>query len=211
MLRFIGIGPGDPELLTLKAARLLREADAIALPDRGAALKIVRHWIEGKPLLKLDLPMRGRREDWRQPHERAARQLLEWLKTYQTVAFPVLGDPGVYATSSYLYRLVKDAYPCEIVPGVPAMCAAAARLGVPLCEQGEMLTVLDRFEDGRALPEGNTVIMKSARHMAALRSAAEGREAYVVRNLGMEDEWLGPLNDAPGMDGFYFTTTLVRP
>ena len=210
MLRFIGIGPGDSELMTLKAARLLREADAVALPDRGAALKIVAPWIEGKPLLKLDLPMKGGRADWRRHHELAARQLLEWLKAYENIAFPVLGDPGIYATSSYLYRLVKGAHPCEIVPGVPAMCAAAAKLGVPLCEQGETLTVLDRFEGGRALPEGNAVVMKSGKRMGELRAAAGGREAYVARNLGMEGEWLGPLDDAPAMDGFYFTTTIVR-
>ena len=210
MLTFIGVGPGDPELMTLKAVRLLCAADAVALPNRGAALGIVRKLIAGKPVLELELPMRGGRADWEAAHERAAGELLAWLERYPSVAFPVLGDPGIYATSSYLYRLVKGAHPCEIVPGVPAMCAAAAKLGVPLCEQGETLTVLDRFEGGRALPEGNAVVMKSGKRMGELRAAAGGREAYVARNLGMEGEWLGPLDDAPAMDGFYFTTTIVR-
>lgn len=209
MLTFIGIGPGDPELLTLKAVRLLREADAIALPDKGVALRIVGEWIQEKPLLKLDLPMRGNRAEWEQSHERAAQALLAHLNEYGRVAFPVLGDPGVYATSSYLFRRIQPLHPCEIVPGIPAMCAAAAKLGVPLCEQGESLTVLDRL-DGE-LPRGNAVVMKSGKRMEELRSAARDREAYVARNLGMDDEWCGRLADAPEMDSFYFTTTIVRP
>ena len=208
MLTFIGIGPGDPELLTLKAVRLLKEADAIALPDRGVAMQIVGEWIQGKPLLKLDLPMRGARAEWEQAHDRAAEALLSYLEDYPTVAFPVLGDPGIYATSSYLFRRIQPRHPCEIVPGIPAMCAAAAKLGVPLCEKGESLTVLDHFEG--QLPKGNTVVMKSGKRMDELRRAAQHREAYVVRNLGMDGEWCGRLADAPEMDSYYFTTAVVR-
>ena len=210
MLTFVGIGPGDPELLTLKAVRILREVDAVALADRGVALKIVEKWIEGKPVLKLDLPMRGNRVDWGKAHESAVRELLAWLEKYPSIAFPVLGDPSVFATGSYLYRRIQGRHPCAVVPGIPAMCAAAAKLGVPLCEKGETLMIMDHFEDEDALPEENVVIMKSGKRMDALRRAAHGREAYVVRNLGMEEEWIGNLSDAPDMDQFYFTTTVVR-
>ena len=187
MLTFIGVGPGDPELMTLKAVRLLCEADAVALSDRGAAL---------------------RREDWEEAHARAAEQLLEWLDRYPRIAFPVLGDPGVYATSGYLYRRVRPCHPCAIVPGVPAMCAAAAALGVPLCEQGERLTVLDRMEE--VLPEGNVVVMKADRGLDALRRAAGGRAAYAARNLGMEGEWTGPLAEVPEAGRGYFTTAILK-
>lgn len=210
MLIFVGVGPGDPELMTLKAGRLLREADAVALPDRGVAMKIVEELISGKPVLKLDLPMRGGREAWEQAHERAADELLAWLREYPVVAFPVLGDPSIYATSSYLFRRIQKRHPCEVIPGIPAMCAAAAKLGLPLCEKGESLTVLDHFDIGDELPRGNAVVMKSGKRMDALRDAARNREAYVVRNLGMEGEWVGKLSDAPDMDQFYFTTTIIK-
>ena len=209
MLTFIGVGPGDPELMTLKAARLIREADAIALPDRGAALRIVGDLIGGKPLLELDLPMRGGRADWEEAHERAAARLLDWLDRYENVAFPVLGDPGIYATCGYLLRRVRLRHPCAVVPGVPAMCAAAAALGVPLCEKGEALTVLDHFDEGGALPDGSCVVMKAGGCLDALRRAAIGREAGVARNLGMEGEWLGLLADVPDDGRFYFTTAIV--
>ena len=210
MLIFVGVGPGDPELMTIKAARTLREADAIALADKGAALQIAGSAIEGKPILKLRLPMKGNRADWEADHREAVRQLLDWLETYPTIAYPVLGDPGVYASSSYLMRLIRPHHPCSVIPGIPAMCAAAAELGIPLCEQREPLTVLDNFQEGDALPEGNAVIMKSGRNIAALRRAAGNRAAYVVRNLGMENAWMGKLAEMPEADYSYFTTVLIK-
>ena len=212
MLYFVGVGPGDPELVTLKAARLMREADAIALPDggsAGAAERIAAEWIAGKPVLKLETPMRGGREDWRAAHAAAAEKLLQWLERYPTMVYPVLGDPGVFASSSYLHRLVAPKHPCEVVPGVPAMCAAAAKLGVPLCEKDETLTVEGEWRDG-ALPGGTSVWMKCARSLSDMRAALAGREAYVVRNLGMDGEFAAPL-DAPEPPGTsYFTTVIVK-
>ena len=212
MLYFVGVGPGDPELVTLKAARLMREADAIALPDggsAGAAERIAAEWIAGKPVLKLETPMRGGREDWRAAHAAAAEKLLQWLERYPTMVYPVLGDPGVFASSSYLHRLVAPKHPCEIVPGVPAMCAAAAKLGVPLCEKDETLTVEGEWRDG-ALPGGTSVWMKCARRLSDMRAALAGREAYVVRNLGMDGEFAAPLGapEPPGKS--YFTTVIVK-
>ena len=209
MLTFIGVGPGDPELMTLKAVRLIQKADAIALPDKGAALRIVGDLIEGKPLLELNLPMRGSRSDWESAHDHAATQLLNWLERYENVAFPVLGDPGIYATGSYLLRRVRPHHPCVVVPGVPAMCAAAAALGMPLCEKGESLTVLDHLGEGDRLPQGNCVVMKATNSLDSLRREAAGREVRVVRNLGMDGEWLGALANVPTDRGSYFTTAIV--
>ena len=210
MLYFVGVGPGDPELMTLKAARTLREADAIALADRGAAMQIAGAWIEGKPVLKLNMPMKGDRAAWEDAHRTAAAQLSEWLERYDKIAYLVLGDPGVYASSSYLLRLLAPRHDCRVVPGVPAMCAAAAELCIPLCEQRERLTVLDNFDVEEILPEGNVVVMKSGRNIDDLRAATRDREAYAVRNLGMADGWAGRLSEMPESAYSYFTTVLVK-
>ena len=214
MLTFVGVGPGDPELVTLKAARVLREADAIACTDAGrgdgTALGIASEWIAGKPVLRLRLPMRGMREDWVEAHRIAAGQLLEWLEQYPSIAYPVLGDPGMYASGSYLLRLVAPHHPCAVVPGISAANAMAAALGIPLTEQGETLTVLDHLEAGTALPEGNVVVMKCGKRLEALRALASEREVYLAHRLGGEGEWFGPLESAPDMEYSYFTTALIK-
>ena len=156
------------------------------------------------------IPMRGNRADWLEAHRRAAEKLLALLEEHPAMVYPVLGDPGVYASSSYLMRLVSQKHPCRVVPGITTMCAAAAELGVPLCEQAERLTILDSFEPGEPLPEGNAVIMKSGRRLAALKEAAAGREAYAVRNLGMDNAFIGRLEDIPEDDYSYFTTVIIK-
>lgn len=212
MLYFVGVGPGDRELLTLKAVRILRQADAIALPDSGrdsVVWKIAGEWMQNKPVCRLPMPMKGMRTDWEAAHRRAADTLMEWLDRYPLIAYPVLGDPGIYASSAYLMRCIAPRHPCRVIPGVPAMCAAAAQLGLPLCRQGEMLTVTDHL-DGESLPQGNVVIMKGAGKLHQIRAAARGRRAYALCNLGMQDMWCGPLEDTKDMPETYFTTVLVQ-
>ena len=212
MLYFVGVGPGDPELITMKAVRILQEADAIAIPDSGkdsVVWKIAGKWMEDKPICRLPMPMKGKRDDWAEAHCRAAEILLEWLKEYETIAYPVLGDPGIYASSSYLMKRIAPHHPCKVIPGIPAMCAAAAELGVPLCEQGEALTVIDRFEKTK-LPDGNLVVMKGSRSLERIKTAAAGREAYAVCNLGMENMTVGKLDESPAIPQSYFTTVLVK-
>ena len=212
MLYFVGVGPGDPELVTMKAARILRDADAIAIPDSGkdsVVWKIAGQWMEGKPLCRLPMPMKGLKQDWEEAHRQAADMLLKWLEEYKTIAYPVLGDPGVYASSSYLMKRIAPHHPCEVIPGIPAMCAAAAQLKIPLCEQGEQLSVIDRLEDGQ-IPAGNAVIMKGSRNLTEISRAAAGREAYAVCNLGMENMWVGKLDAIGDLPQTYFTTVIVR-
>ena len=192
MLTFVGVGPGDPELVTLKAIRVLRAADAVAYADSGrggsAAMDIVAPYIEGKPRCPLAMPMRGGREDWAEAHRAAAETLLDWLDRYERVAYPVLGDPGLYATSSYLMRRIAPKHPCAVVPGISAVNAMAACLGVPLVEQGEALTILDRVDPEKPFPEGNVVVMKCAKHLDALRAEA------VCRTCTSPGTWGWPAN-----------------
>ena len=212
MLYFVGVGPGDPELVTMKAARILQEANAVAIPDSGkdsVVWKIAGKWMEGKPLCRLPMPMKGGRADWEDAHRRAAEILLEWLQEYETIAYPVLGDPGVYASGSYLMKRIAPHHPCKVIPGIPAMCAAAAELGIELCEQGENLTVIDHLQEEK-LPDGNVVVMKGSRCIEKIKSAAAGRQAYAVCNLGMDNMWTGSLENRAELPVSYFTTVIVK-
>ena len=216
MLYFVGVGPGDPELITMKAVRILREADAIAIPDSGkdsVVWRIAGKWMEGKPLCRLPMPMKGVREDWEHAHRRAAEILLEWLKKYETIVYPVLGDPGIYASGSYLLKRIVPCHPCEVIPGIPAMCAAAAALGIPLCEQGEPLLIaddIDAVDDLRQDFRGNMVVMKAEKNWRRLQDLAAGTQVFLARNIGLPDQQLGT-----GLNGFekksYFTTAILKP
>lgn len=214
MITFVGMGPGDPELLTLKAVRAIREADWIAMPDTGmgssAVTAIAGDLLEGKRVLKLYMPMRGGRDSWRDAHAQAVEALSERLEAGENVAYLVLGDPMLYATGSYLMAMLADRFETRVIPGVTSMCAAAARLKVPLCEDRQRLQVWPGFPEGSALPDGNVVVMKANGKLREILAAGEGREMYLARNIGMEGEYAGPLRDADLDVHAYFSTVLVR-
>ncbi len=213
MLSFVGVGPGDPDLMTVLAVRALARADVIAIADSGsgesAVLRIAGPLVTGKPVLKLKMPMRSG-EDWAPAHDEAAEKLIKRLRTGVRIAYPVLGDPSLYASSIYLYRRITPRYPCEIIPGVPAMCAAAAALGAPLAEGRERLTVLPGFLEGDPLPEGAVVVLKAGHSLDTIQASLCGRSALLAQNLGMPGEYLGRLAGADARES-YFSTVLIGP
>ena len=210
MLYFVGTGPGDKELITLKALRLIKEAEAIVYPDTGmgksSVLNIISDYTEGKPLYPVSIPMKGGRESWLMAHKAAAERILELSGQYKNLVYPVLGDPGIYASCSYLISLLD--IDCEIIPGISSFCLGAAELKIPLCEQGEKLIIQDSISG--KLPEDNCVIMKSGRKLSEIKAAAKGREAYALRNLGMDKQWLGRLSDIPEDEYSYFTSVIIK-
>lgn len=214
---FMGVGPGDPELLTLKAVRTLEKADLFALPDSGAkesaVEKIVGQWIKGKRILRLQMPMRGTAADWEKAHEKASRLLMDMLDEGMSVVYPVLGDPSIYASSGYLLKRIKENHSCEVIPGIPAMCAAAARMQMPLCEGREELCIMPGELPDGALPSGNFVVMKAGRKLAVLRERLlkERREGFVVQNLGMDNERIMRIEESMAHEhDDYFTTILIK-
>ncbi len=218
----VGVGPGDPELLTLKAARILREADVVAVPDKGSgektALNIVRAHVEGKPLLSCPTPMVRDKARLDGCYTEIADRICALLDEGKTVAFITLGDPTVYSTYLYVHKKVTArGYETALIPGVPSFCAVAARLGTSLCEGGERLLIVpgsyEGVDDCLNLP-ANYVFMKSGKSLPALRDklAEHGllEKAELVSNCGMEGERvcrdLKELGDGEG----YFSVVLVK-
>ena len=134
MLYGVGVGPGDPELITRKAERVIRQSAVLAVPDAGrgekTALNIVGELAEGKQLLSCAAPMVRDHEALDAAYERNADLVCAALDEGKDVAFITLGDPTVYSTYLYLHKkVVARGYDAEIIPGVPSFCAVAARLG----------------------------------------------------------------------------------
>ena len=221
----IGAGPGDPELLTLKAVRILEGCPVIAAPRTKSgemlALDIVRQAVslEGKEILPLFFSMERDPERQRQAHEIAAGQVEERLAAGQDVAMLNLGDVSIYATYSYLMEILSGrGYRTVMVPGVPSFCAVAARLGTSLTAMDAPLHILPagagNLEELLSLP-GTKVLMKSGRRMLQAVEALEAQglldQARMVQNCGLPGEQIcEDLREASGDQG-YFSTIVVKP
>ena len=205
----VSVGPGDPELLTLRAARILGEVDCVAAPDIGgsarAALHIIEEYIQGKELVDCSSPMTNDQKRTAQAYDVVADQLARILDTGKSVAFVTLGDASVYSTWSYVNeRMIARGYDVEVVAGVTSFCAAAAKLREPLCERSEQLHIspVSTGDTQAALNmPGTKVFMKSGKRAGELRQALRERgiadKAMLVANCGLEGEEVIPNLDEP--------------
>ena len=219
----VGVGPGDPELLTAKAIRLLRECDTVAAPKsadgRQTALDIASPYIgQDKSILLFDMPMMHDRQARNASHDAAADALCALLDEGKTVVFLTLGDPTVYSTYWYVHkRVAARGYAAELVPGVPSFCAAAAAMGRALCEDGEMLHIIPashgKEREGLALP-GSKVLMKAGRGVLRvreeLRESGQLENAALVERCGMKGERLVYDMDELREPSGYFSIILVK-
>lgn len=197
----IGTGPGDPELLTLKAVRLLKNAQRIAVagrdPQESLAYRIAVQAVPElaeKELIGLDLPMVRDREILEEKRRHAAEALAELADAGERIAVLTLGDPSIYCSISYLQPyLAERGIAIRYVSGVPSFCAAAAALGTPLALEGEEIRILPGlYEEEIPEFEGTLVFMKSGRNYPELRDAllAGERELFLAESCGLPGEKL---------------------
>ena len=218
----VGVGPGDPEYMTLKACRLIRENEVIAVPGKvpqeSVAYKIALGAVPElaeKTLVPVYMPMLKDREKIDAEHQKAAKLFESYLDQGKNVVFLTLGDSTIYCTFSYIqHYLEADGYTVELVSGITSFCAAAARLGVPLVEWDEQLHVLPavhRLEAELEQP-GNYVLMKSASKMSAVKDILRrsGRAVSMVENCCMPGEKRYHSVDEIPDDAGYFSLIIAK-
>ena len=217
----VGVGPGDPELLTVKAVRVLREADVVLVPDAGTgdkvALNIAKDYLKDKEIRFVKTPMVRDRAVMDKAHEQAAEEIAGLLDAGKQVVFLTLGDPAIYSTYMYIHRKVMErGCDVEVVPGIPSFCAAAARLNRSLCLGREPLMIIPASHDQEALMDvpGSKVFMKAGRSIVDLQSELKKRGllegAAMVENCGMEKERVYPhFADLKEPSG-YFSLVIVK-
>jgi precorrin-2/cobalt-factor-2 C20-methyltransferase len=225
----VGVGPGDPELVTVKGVRVLVEADLVVVPvmdphEQGRAEATVRAHVDHDRLRRLVFalddrggPTAERLSAWEAAADAVAEQL---LGPGGTVAFATIGDPNVYSTFTYLADAVRERVPdveVETVPGITAMQDLAARSGTVLCEGTESLALLPLTAGVEAFEEALThfdsvVAYKGGRHMPAvldvLRRADRLDGAVYGAALGLPDQQVGAAADAPA-SAPYLSTVIV--
>lgn len=196
----VGVGPGDPRLLTLQAVDVLQAADIVAIPksklDReSVAWDIAKvHCPSKVRLVELEMPMTADKQILATAWQAGAQTLLAELKQGKSVAFITLGDPSLYSTYSYLLNILQEELPQECivtVPGITAMAAAAARINMPLATGDEPLLILPSTEDvGEYLDFPNLVLMKVSRRLPEILTLLEerGRKAVLLTRLGQAGE-----------------------
>ncbi|MBP5750679.1 MAG: precorrin-2 C(20)-methyltransferase [Firmicutes bacterium] len=222
MIYCIGVGPGDPELLTLKAVQLIREADVIAVPGKEPKESVAYRIAAGavpeimdKTLAAVPMPMTKDSAVLEKAHREGAKQLEKYVDEGITVVYLTLGDPSVYCTFSYLQRyLEEDGYGVEHVPGITSFTAAAARLGIPLTEWDEPLRVLPAVHSGteELQQKGTLVLMKSASRMKEVKDLLRnaGKDVSCVINCGMENEQICRSLDEIPDDAGYFSLLIAK-
>lgn len=218
----VGVGPGDPELMTLKAIRLIKENDVIMVPGKEPkesvayriAVQAVPELAEKSPV-SVDLPMLKDREELRKSHKKGAELIESYLDEGKNVVFLTLGDSTVYCTFTYIQKyLIEDGYETELVNGITSFCAAASRLNIPLAEWNEPIHIFPAVhrEDEDLELDGNIVLMKSGSRIKELRDKlqASGRDVMAVVNCGMDDEKIyRKAEELPDETG-YFTLVISK-
>lgn len=224
-LHGVSVGPGDPELMTLKAVRCIEQCPVLAAPQTAAgrmlALDIAKGTVDvsGKIILPLHFAMSRDSEVLKASHAAAADAVRAHLDAGRDVALLNLGDVSIYATYGYLEEiLTAQGYAAVRIAGVPSFCAAAARLGQSLTggmEQPLTIAPGRHVEQVLAAP-GAKVLMKTGRRLPKTLDALRERwllaNSAMVCNCGLPDEAVFPaLTDYdPAQDAGYFATILVK-
>lgn len=217
----VGVGPGNPRLMTYLAVETIVKCPVIAVPANGRhhalSYRIASGMVEGldkKECLALSTPMTKDDKILNQSYETAAEQVIERLENGQDVAYLTLGDPTIYSTYIYIHRLVKKrGFQTQIINGVPSFCAAAAVLGDSLAERSEQFHIVPStysIEEALRYP-GNKALMKAGSKMPLVKQVLQEKHisAAAVENCGLPEERIYPDADSMPEEAGYYTIVLV--
>ena len=219
----LGVGPGDPELITLKALRILQAADVIAYPAPDGADSLVRaiaatHMPVGAEEMIISTPMVTERHPAQNAYDEAAGQIDEHARAGKTIAILCEGDPFFYGSFMYLYSRLSENWRVGVVPGVSSLNAGAAELGVPLAERNDVVSVIPATLDEADLAErlaaaDAAVIIKVGRHLDKVRRVLGDLgitdKAHYIEHATMANQRIAPLTEA-GPKAPYFSMVVVH-
>lgn len=220
----LGMGPGDPDLITLKSLKILQAADVVAYPAPADGDSLVRqiaapHMSGTQREIVISTPMVVERYPAQDVYDQARDQIAEEAAKGHNIAVLCQGDPFFYGSFMYLFLRLAEDWPVKVVPGVNSLTACAAELGMPLAARNDVITVIPATlpEDALKARISQTdvaVIMKVGRHLEKVRQIISelglmDRARYIERAT-MENQKLGKLEEIGGDAAPYFSMILVR-
>jgi precorrin-2/cobalt-factor-2 C20-methyltransferase len=218
----IGVGPGDPELLTIKGLRIIKECDVIALPSKDKMtctsyniVKGVYEEIDKKETILLDYPMSKDKELLERCRIENENKITNLLIKGKNIAFLTLGDPTIYSTYIYLHKSMKEkGFDAEIISGVPSFCSIAASLSISLSEAEEEIHIIPAtYGVSKTFDmSGTKILMKSGTKLKEIKQLVKEKNCYVAmaENCSMPNEKIvvgvDELEDSSG----YYTTVIIK-
>ncbi len=220
----VGLGPGDPELMTCKAHRLISNASVVAYPTLAGGDSLTRSIAadvipKNAREIAMDIPMTLERAPAQRAYDRAAVQIADELRAGAHVLCLCEGDPLFYGSFMYLFARLSKSFAVEIVPGVTSLSACSARAQLPLVARCEGLVVLpatlgkQELETSISRADG-VAILKVGRHLPKIRAVIERLglldNAVYVERATLANEHIAPLADAPKTAPYFSMVLLTR-
>ncbi len=220
----LGVGPGDPELITLKALRILRDTSVVAFPapEQGDSLTraiVAPHLSDDQTEIAIRVPMLSERFPAQDIYDHAAAELSSHLDAGRDVAVLCEGDPFLYGSFMYLFARLAERYSVEVVPGVSSLTACAATLGAPLAARNDVLAVIPAPLDTeqrkhRLAAVDAAAIVKIGRHFAKVRDTLSDLgltdRARYIEHATMDNQRILPLDQVDPESVPYFSMVLVH-
>ncbi len=218
----VGVGPGEPELMTLKAVKTIERCEVIATPktrdQNSLALEIAKGAcdLDGKIIEELSFLMTRDKELLEKRHNEVAEQIQLHLDNGKDVAMLNLGDISVFSTFSYIMDILEaKGYEVEMIPGITSFCAIASTLKMSLTTMHKPLHILPAGNIEECLElEGTKVVMKSGKAIGnlkeVLKEKAKNCEVKAVSNCGLANQVICNNVDEISEDASYFTTVIIK-
>lgn len=218
----VGVGPGDPLLMTYLAVETIQKCPVIAVPadgkEKAVSYKIASGIVEDldkKECLNLTTPMTKDKEILNAAYQYAAESIIEQLQKGKDVACLTLGDPTIYSTYIYIHRIVKErGYETKIINGIPSFCAVSAKMEDSLVDRSEQLHIIPSTYDIESALEypGTKILMKAASKMPAVKATLmkNKMKGTMVENCGMPNEHIYRTIDEIPDQASYYSIIVVK-
>jgi len=220
----LGIGPGDPDLITVKALKILQDVDVIAYPALDGGESLVRsiaqaHLTSNQEEIIISIPMLSDRYPAQEVYDSATIEIDEAVNAGKTVAILCEGDPFFYGSFMYLFNRLSKKHLVSVVPGVTSLAACSSALALPLAARNDIISVIpgpleEKIIEERLLIANTAAIIKVGRHLGKikqiLRKIGVIDNAHYIERATMGNQRIRRLSEMDENTAPYFSMIIVR-